>query len=302
MKLPYVVTDVFTDRRFGGNQLAVVLDAAKLTQAQMQAVARAFNFSETTFVLPPEDPANTRRVRIFTPGREIPFAGHPNVGTACVLAERGELGGGRGPWTMVFEEEAGRVTLEVRQQSEDVLRAEFTAPQAPVIGAELDPEPVAAAVGLAPTSIVTRRHAPRLASAGMTFVCVEIDDREALARARPDADALGRLPGHDAHHGSILVYTRDAGVPGADLRARMFAPGLGVPEDPATGSAAAALSGLLGGIAETSTGEVPLVIAQGFEMGRPSRIETTAVKANGEVTAVRVAGPAVTFAEGTLRI
>jgi len=302
MKLSYVITDVFTDRRFGGNQLAVVLDAAGLTTEQMQAVAREFNFSETTFVLPPEDPANTRRVRIFTPSREIPFAGHPNVGTACVLAERGEAGGGDGPWQMTFEEDAGLVTLEVRRQCEGILHAEFTAPRAPTIGAEIDPELVAVAVGLTPASVVTSRHAPRLASAGMAFVCVEIDGREALARARPDADALARLPGHDAHHGSILVYTRDAGVPGADVRARMFALDLGVPEDPATGSAAAALSGLLGRLSDTATGEVPLAIAQGIEMGRPSRIETTAVKAAGEVTAVRVAGPAVTFAEGTLHI
>lgn len=302
MEIRFVLTDVFTDRPFGGNQLAVVPDARGLSGAQMQAVAREFNFSETTFVLPPADHGNTRRVRIFTPATELPFAGHPNVGTAAVLAATGELGATDRPLRVAFEEEAGLVRVDIDAREADRPWAELTAPNAPVLGGESDPAALAGALALDPADVVAASHPPRFASAGVWFLIAELRGRDALARATPDAGALAALPGAAEAAGNVFVYTRDTGDAEADIRARMFAPGMGVPEDPATGAAAAAVAGLFGALDAAPEGEAAFTIAQGVEMGRPSRIRATAEKRGGAVVAARVGGTAILVGDGRLQV
>lgn len=302
MDIRYVIADVFTKQPFGGNQLAVLPDARGLSDGLMQAIAREFNFSETTFVLPPEDPANTRRVRIFTPADELPFAGHPNVGTAAALAAGGDLGATDRPLKVAFEEGAGLVRLYIDARGDGAPWAELTAPQAPAVGAETDADAVAAALGLATEDVLVDRHPPRLASAGVPFVVAELGNCAALARARPTAAALEALPGVGEARGSVFVYTRETGDGAADVRARMFAPSLGIPEDPATGAASAALAGLLGPLAGTPEGEVGITIAQGVEMGRPSLIQVTAELRDGAVATVRVGGRTVIVGEGRLAL
>lgn len=295
MRYPYHILDVFTDRPFGGNQLAVLPDARGLDTATMQRIAREFNFSESTFVLPPEDAANTRRVRIFTPFRELPFAGHPNIGTAIALVASGEVDAG----ILRFEEDAGLVPVRVEQDAAGALRAELTAPQPPEPGAVFDPAELAPALGLDTADIVTDRHPPQLISAGIAFLCIELRDRAALARSRLTANAAERVTPSGAV--GVLLYTRDA-ADGFDLQARMYGVGVGVDEDPATGSAAAALAGLLALLDER--GEVTLRwrIAQGIEMGRSSLLEASADKRDGKVTAIRVGGAAVRVAEGWIEV
>lgn len=294
MRYPYHILDVFTDRPFGGNQLAVLPDARGLDAATMQRIAREFNFSESTFVLPPEDAANTRRVRIFTPFRELPFAGHPNIGTAIALVASGEVEAG----VLRFEEGAGLVPVRVEQDAADALHAELTAPRPPELGDVFEAAELAPVLGLAEADIVIDRHPPRLVSAGIPFLCIELRDRDALARSRLTTDAAERLA--DCATG-FLVYTHEAGE-GLDLRMRMYAPAVGVPEDPATGSAAVALAGLLALLDERDTVTLHWRIAQGVEMGRPSLLQASADKQDGAVTAIRVAGMAVRVAEGWIEV
>lgn len=295
MRYRYHILDVFTDRPFGGNQLAVLPDARGLGTATMQLIAREFNFSESTFVLPPEDAANTRRVRIFTPFRELPFAGHPNIGTAIALVASGEVEAG----VLRFEEGAGLVLVRVEQDATGALRAELTAPQPPELGAMFEVSELAPVLNLTETDIVIERHPPRLASAGIPFLCIELRDRAALARSRLAADAAERVTLSDGV--GVLLYTRDA-ADGFDLQARMYGVGVGVDEDPATGSAAAALAGLLALLDERSDVTLHWRIAQGVEMGRPSLLEASADKQDGTVTAIRVAGSAIRVAEGWIEV
>lgn len=295
MRYPYHIFDVFTDRPFGGNQLAILPNASGLDTAAMQRIAREFNFSESAFVLPPEYAANTRRVRIFTPFRELPFAGHPNIGTAIALVASGEVEAG----VLRFEEDAGLVPVRVEQNADGILRAELTAPQPPELGAVFDAAELALALGLNTNDIITERHPPRLASAGIPFLCIELRDRDALARSRLASDATKRITTSGAV--GILLYTRDA-TDGFDLQARMYGVGVGVDEDPATGSAAAALTGLLALLDERSDVTLHWCIAQGVEMGRPSLLEASADKRGGKVTAIRVGGAAVRVAEGWIEV
>jgi len=282
MKRRFVTVDVFTDRPFGGNPLAVVLDAEGLSGDAMQTIAREFNLSETTFVLPPADPANTARVRIFTPGRELPFAGHPNVGTAFVLAREGRLFGKSLKSTLRFEEGAGLVFVDIRPGPDGPLGARLTAPQGFTRGDTFTPDEFAPCVGLAPDDIDTSAHPPLLGSAGMVFPIARLKGVEALARARGNGDAISR---HPAMGGHIYIYAPDPAAPGT-FRARMFAPGLGIAEDPATGAAAAALTGLLGDLASDDGSHVYRIV-QGVKMGRPSLIETSADVSGGTVSAIR---------------
>lgn len=290
----YCICDVFTDTRFGGNQLAVLPDARGLSDAAMQQIAREFNFSETTFVLPPEQ-GHTRRVRIFTPRAEMPFAGHPNVGTAFALASAGEFGPLDQPLTVTFEERAGPVPVTVERLADGMIRCELRAPEPLSLGPLVPPEVLAPAVSLAPDDIVARTHPPRVASVGLPFVFAELRDRAALQRARPNLAgvdgvvALGVVP-------DIHLYVR--GDDGFDLRARMFAPLDGVPEDPATGSANVALAALLASLDPSADGVLRWRIAQGVEMGRPSLLEATAVKRGGEVVEARVGGGSVLVSQG----
>lgn len=287
---------MFTKIAFGGNPLAVVLDAEGLSSADMQTIAREFNYSETTFVLPPKSDANTANVRIFTPARELPFAGHPNVGTAFVLAGEGSVFGTTIGATVRFEEVAGLVAIDlIRDNGGPVTGALLTAPQAPTIGREYSAGAMAACVGLEADDIVTESHPPILASTGMAFPVAELTDLNALKRAVPDTAAIGKEPDMLGH---VFIYVRDGDDP-RHLRARMFAPGMGVYEDPATGSAAAALTGLLGDL-ECRDGTFNYRITQGVEMGRPSLIETAADIIDGKITAVRVGGHCVAMMRGEL--
>ncbi|MHC6156831.1 PhzF family phenazine biosynthesis protein [Bradyrhizobium elkanii] len=300
MQRRYITVDVFTDRAFGGNPLGVVLDAEGLSTEEMQAIATEFNYSETTFVLPPQDKANDAQVRIFTVRSEIPFAGHPNVGTAFVLASRAA----KAPARLRFEEKAGLVPVEILSDGGNVIGAELTAPQALQRTNEVSAAAAAACLSLTAADVKTDRHAPQVVSVGLPFLVVEIASREALKRARPDAAAFARTLaeiGRDV----VYFYTRD--VPASeqplDLQARMFHPGAsGLSEDPATGSATAACAALLADIDPARDGELRLRIGQGVDMGRPSLLLTRVRKQAGAINSVHVGGGCVKMMEGTLNV
>jgi len=303
MRYRYFICDVFTERRFGGNPLAVLPDARGLTDRQMQRVAREFNFSESTFVLPPEN-GGTRRVRIFTPTTEIPFAGHPNVGTAFVLATMGELGdlGGADEHgrriEAVFEEKAGNVPVSIERR-DGFVRCELEAPERLSIGKSATPEMLAAAVSLVAEDVVTATHPPEVASVGLPFTFAELKDRGALERARSRMDGVDALKAAGLNP-DVLIYVRSGDE--FDVRARMFAPLDGVPEDPATGSANCALAALLAKHDPRPSGELRWRIAQGVEMGRPSLLEARARKKDGEVVDVRIGGASVMVSEGWIEV
>jgi trans-2,3-dihydro-3-hydroxyanthranilate isomerase len=310
MRLTFVTVDVFTDRAFGGNPLAVVLDATGLSSAQMQAIAAEFNLAETTFVLPPKDPTHTAQVRIFTPRAEMPFAGHPNVGTAFALAREGTCHGRPvGAETMVFEELAGLVPMEMIRKGGVVTGARLAAPQPLTLGDTVSAEIVAEACGLATGDIETRHHAPRIASCGAPFVFAELKDRRALAAARPRDEVFARhLPRERAN--GVHLYVQAAGqgddfggdLGDVDIQCRMFAPRHGIYEDPATGSANVALIGLLAAFRPEPDLTLEKTIAQGVDMGRPSLLEARAEKSGGTVTATYIGGTCVPMMRGTLDV
>jgi trans-2,3-dihydro-3-hydroxyanthranilate isomerase len=300
MQRRYVTVDVFTDRAFGGNQLAVVLDAAGLSTRQMQAIATEFNYSETTFVLPPRDAANDAEVRIFTPVRELPFAGHPNVGTAFVLASLATEAKSR----LLFEEKAGLVPVDVVRAQGRVLSTELTAPQPLSRLAQCSAEEVAACISLTAADIVSDRHAPQVVSVGTPFVVAEVTTRDAVRRAKPDAAAFARMLPRDGAF-SVYFYTRDVAATEApcELQARMFFPGAsGLIEDPATGSATVAAAALFADLDPARDGELKLTIGQGFDMGRPSILKTRVRKQDGRIVSAHVGGSSVQMMEGTLRL
>ena len=284
----FVTLDVFTDRRFGGNQLAVFPDARGLSDADMQALATEFNLSETTFVLPPKDPAHTAQVRIFNRSAEMPFAGHPNVGTGFVLAGLGRDTGG----VLVFEEIAGLVEVTVaRDGAGQLTGAAIAAPQALSLGVQFTPEEVAACAGISPADVITTNHTPVQASVGVDFVFAEVT-AEALTRAGPnvagfEAAAAGR-EGFSMRL-SLHLYARE----GDGLRARMFSPLTGTFEDAATGSANATLGALL--LSLTSDDAASYEVSQGTEMGRPSVLKVTARRAADGVRAMVGGGCAPMF-------
>jgi trans-2,3-dihydro-3-hydroxyanthranilate isomerase len=297
----FVTVDVFTEQRFGGNPLAVFPDARGLTEAQMQAIAAEFNLSETTFVLPPANPQNHARVRIFTPRHEMPFAGHPNVGTGFVLAGRTE----NPPEHFVFEEDAGLVRVHIlRNPDKTVSGARISAPRALSIDIEIPVDVVAACASLHENEVVTRAHTPLVASVGVPFVIAEVANVEALSRASPDIGAFRAAVGRFSAMGerfALHLYTWH-GEGSGRLRTRMFAPPGGVLEDPATGSANAALAALLTSLAPGENVDLHYDIEQGIEMGRPSQIIASARKtAEGPVLAT-VAGSCVPVMRGTLTL
>jgi trans-2,3-dihydro-3-hydroxyanthranilate isomerase len=295
MQLEFVTVDVFTDRRFGGNPLAVVPDAAGLGTAQMQAIANEFNLSETTFVLPPKDPAHSAEVRIFTPKFELPFAGHPNVGTAFVVGRRGHP---HDP--LIFEEQAGLVPVVLLREGSSIIGARLTAPQPLAVGAAVAVETIAAACSLAADDIDTRNHAPCVAGCGTRFMFAEVRTRQALERAQPRGDIFAANFPIEGTTG-IHLYWRD-GADGIDIRTRMFAPLHGVPEDPATGSANVALVGLLASLRPERDLSLDIRIAQGVEMGRPSLLEAAADKRGGVVTETRIGGRCIPVMSGTIEV
>ena len=296
MKYPYYTCDVFTETRFGGNPLAVLPQADGLSAHQMQQIAREFNFSESAFVFPSRA-GHTRHVRIFTPSREVPFAGHPNVGTAFVLASAGEFGEIRASLTVTFEEEAGLVSVTIREERGKIASCELAAPQPFSLGKTISAQLVASAVSLDTEDIVTETHHPQVGSVGLPFLIVELRDRSALERARANISGLEAL-GAEGVWPSVHLYTR--ATDGFDIRARMFAPLAGVPEDPATGSANCALAGLLAHYSGQPGGSFSWRIAQGVEMGRPSTLIARAEKVAGVVQATWVGGASVLVSEGTI--
>ncbi len=292
MKRQFVTVDVFTDRKFGGNPLAVLPDAQGLSTEQMQAIAAEFNYAETTFVLSPQDPKNTAHVRIFTPKAEMPFAGHPNVGTAFVLARLGRAKGAR----MVFEEKAGLVVMDLTHEDGIVVATRLAAPQPFTLGETITPEIVAQACGLAPDQIETGAHRPVVASTGNNFVFAEVKSRAVLKSATYNTEIFTKhLPMARAVGIHLYVPAQEHGV---EIQSRMFAPLFGVPEDPATGSANVTLIGLLAHLDKRADLTLSKTIGQGFDMGRPSVLEAMAEKKAGKVTATYIGGRCVPMLSG----
>lgn len=300
MRRRYATADVFTDRMFRGNPVAVVLDADGLSTAQMQAIASEFNYSETTFVLPPRDPSHTAWVRIFTPSREIPFAGHPNIGTAFVLAQQAIARGESPPDRLLFEEEAGLVPVSLLRESEIVAGAKLIAPEPLSRRAQVAPAHAAACLSLSAEDVRTDAHPPQVISVGLPFLVLELVSRDALCRAKPNRAAYDDLLPLDGAV-SVYAYTSDvvrrASDAGSDLQARMFTPRM--TEDPATGSATAATAALLAELRGDT--ELSLRVGQGFDMGRPSILLASVHKLDGVATAF-VGGRCVAVMDGTLHL
>jgi trans-2,3-dihydro-3-hydroxyanthranilate isomerase len=298
MRYRYYLCDIFTDRRFGGNQLAVLPDASGLSDAQMQNIAREFNLTETTFVFPPEA-GHTRKVRIFTTTTEVPFAGHPNIGTAFALATMGEFGEIGSTIQVYFEEKAGLVPVSILKNPGKPLSCRLAAPERLSLGTVASPELVAAAVSLDPADIITTNHPPRVASVGLPFLFAELRDRSALQRAEIDMKKLYVLAAEGLTPDIHLYVLCDDDF---DIRARVFAPLDGVPEDPATGSANCALAGILSHYNDAPSGIFKWRIAQGVEMGRPSILNAEAEKKNGVVIKTTIGGACVMVAEGFIDV
>ena len=303
MQLPFHTLDVFTDRRFGGNPLAVVHDADRLSGEAMQTIAREFNVSETVFVLKPENPAHSARIRIFTPARELSFAGHPTIGAAVLLAQlRAPATNGERDAIVALEEGIGTVRVGVRLPAGAAPFAEFDAPKLPEEAGAMPPvERLAAALGLIPSEIGFENHRPTRFSAGNTFAFVPIASLEAMARARANAPYWAAAFGGMGAIGAFL-YTRQCVHNTAAFHARMFAPDSGVPEDPATGSAAASFAGVVHHFDDQPDGVHKRAIEQGYEMGRPSLIYLTLVVEGGRLGSVRIGGHAVRVTEGVLTV
>lgn len=286
--------DVFTDRRFAGNPLAVVMDAQGLSGADMQAIAKEFNLSETSFVLPPEHEGHTARVRIFTPGYEMPYAGHPTVGTAIAIAQARGLEG-----ELQLELNAGLFPVKV-DLGGDAPFAEFSNPNLPKeTGAAPAPEAIEAALTLPEGALDCGAHCPRLIGAGVDYVCARAEI-EAVRAARLDSGAFAAL-GLDEIVG-VYLYAEGGEAADAAYHVRMFAPDAGVSEDPATGSAAAALPGQIALSENLSDGAHRWIIEQGFEMGRPSRLTAIVETSGGVVTSVRIGGNAVPVQKGQISV
>ena len=301
MRLNFVTVDVFTVTQFAGNPLGVVLNAEGLSSEQMQRIAAEFNLAETTFVLPPKDPAHTAEVRIFTPRHEMPFAGHPNVGTAFALAREGKsYGRPVNGDKLIFEEKAGLVPISLLKDGATVSGARLASPQLLSVTDEIPVDLVARACSLSSEDVLTTHHLPCIASCGAPFIIAELGSRDALARASGRTEVFveetSKYPAT-----SILIYTQvdDDNI---DVRARMFAPHRGIPEDPATGSANVALIGLLAKLRPEQNLQLAKTIAQGVEMGRPSMLMADADKKDGTVTATYIGGRCVPVMSGTIEL
>jgi len=294
----FYTADVFTSVRFGGNPLAVLPDARGLDDQAMRTLAREFNYSETAFVFPPEDPAHTRRVRIFTPASELPFAGHPTVGTAYILAAIGEIPLAGDLTRIVLEEGVGPVPVAIRAQGGRPVFSQLSAAKMPEYGpTPPPPEEIAAVYGLHPQDMLGGDWGMEAVSCGVPFLFVPLRGREALARIRLDRQRYDQvLAPYWAREAFLFCFEPERA--GSDLRARMFAPYMGIAEDPATGAAATALAGYLGRHAPSSLPTQRWVVEQGFEMGRPSILEVEMDQAGGQVQAVRVGGASVLVSEG----
>lgn len=305
MERRFYTLDVFTERKLAGNPLAVVLDAEDLVRANdtqgMLAIAREFNLSETVFVAEPRDPVNSARVRIFTPVGELPFAGHPTVGTAVLLAHLRAADHIKGPGGVVIalEEEIGLVKVEVAQRPGREARGVFAIPRLP----ERTPwtpdlETLGAALGIDPVDIGFGAHAPSCWNAGVPFAMVPVRDLATLAKASIADSSAWRAAFGFTGKNAALIYTRETGDPAHHVRARMFMAGVG--EDPATGSAAAAFSGAAVHFERPEDGMHQIIIEQGYEMGRPSQIVLDLDVQSGLLRGAHIGGGAVIVSQGTL--
>lgn len=295
MPLRFTTLDVFTDRPFGGNPLAVFCDQPELPADRMQSIAREFNLSETVFIVPPRDPRALRRLRIFTPTKEMQFAGHPTIGAVHALVDAG-ITGDRSEFAL--ELEVGLVPIKVVRRDGAPPFLQLTAARVPETrGTAPSHSDLAKMLSLQEADVIDDAQAW---SCGTPFLFVPVRDRAALARAKPDSAAWSKaLSG--AWTAEAFVFCREPELPSSHVRARMFAPDLGVFEDPATGSAAAAFAGYLAAREPARNGTHSWVVEQGFEMGRPSILRVEAdTSGDGKVTAVRVGGTAVKMSEGTL--
>lgn len=303
MAYRYAILDVFTETPLAGNPLAVVPDAAGLDDARMQAIAAEFNLSETVFCFPPSRPVHSASIRIFTPRQELPFAGHPTVGTAIYLA-RARLNDGKGlaESVVILEEKVGPVRCGVFLKPDGERgHAIFDVPQVPrQLGANLDRELVAAALGLTPAEIGFENHQPTAFTAGAPYIYVPVRNLDVIARAGPVPGPWAAAIGAISH--AMYVYCRDTVGVGRQFHARCFAPTAGIAEDPATGGAAAAFPGVIKHFDAHPSGSHRFVIEQGFEMGRPSLIALEVDIEGSEVAAARIGGDAVVVAEGELRV
>ena len=307
--VPYSLYDVFTDTALAGNPLAVVdLRAASLPEARLQALAREFNLSETVFLLPPERPVHTARLRIFTPDRELPFAGHPTVGAAVALA-RDTLADGIEAGLLLMEEPIGLIRAAVRMAGDAAARrrgfAEFDLATLPKRRPwEADRDDIALALGLSPHQIGFENHVPSDFDGGMPYFCVPVRDLEALSALRPDPALYARTFAGGVGHDSVYAYTRETVGAHSDFAARMMWPVGGMlREDPATGSGVASLAGAIMTFDAPMEGTHRLTIEQGFAMGRPSHIALELeVDAGGTLAAARLGGHAVCIAEGVLHL
>jgi trans-2,3-dihydro-3-hydroxyanthranilate isomerase len=303
MNARYITCDVFTDHTFGGNQLAVFPDASGIPPELMHPIAKEFNYSETTFVLPPSDPKHTRRVRIFTPGGELQFAGHPTVGTAHVLAATGAIALNGDVTSVVLEEGVGPVPVSIRAEGKRPTFAQLSVAQLPQVGPPPpDAKTLAAMLSLSPRDLPDDDSlVPQAVSCGTPFLFVPLRDRKAVARAKIRIDIYEDAL-RDYYTNKVFLFALDPEHDGHDVRARMFAPAIGVPEDPATGSAAVGLGGYLAARDPRADGTLRWVVEQGFEMGRPSILEVEVDKRRGEITAARVGGETVLVCEGSIRL
>lgn len=301
MRARFYTLDVFTNRIFGGNPLAVFIDATAIPESALQSIALELNLSETVFVYPPADPKHTRRVRIFTPVYEMPFAGHPTVGCAFALAALGEVPLA-GETRIVLEEGVGPVPVLIRGEFKNPTFAQLSVAKLPETG---PPPPgrthLAEMLSLDPSDILGGMAAPQAISCGFPFLIVPLRDLDAVRRARVRMDQWeSALKSYWAP--DVLVFARDADREGSIIRARVFVPGQGIIEDPATGSAVAALGGYLGAREAATSGNFSYVVEQGFEIRRPSILELEVDKTDGEVSAVRVGGSAVMVSEGMMDV
>jgi trans-2,3-dihydro-3-hydroxyanthranilate isomerase len=297
MRRNYHTLDVFTDTPLAGNPLAVVLDAEGLDDARMQGIAREFNLAETVFVRAPRDPVNTAALRIFTPAREMPFAGHPTVGAAALLAHlrARELLAAQ-DLRLVLEERIGEVVCVARHRHGQALAAYFTLPRPPQrSGAAPSAADIAERLGLEPADIGFGAHRPTVYGAGVDFLFAPIASAAALRKANPDRYAWGADGGP-----GVYLYTRETTRTSAAYRARMFAAGWGVREDPATGSAASAFAGVVMEFEPPADGEHSIVIEQGIEMGRRSEIALGLEVEGGALKSATIGGSVAPIAEGAI--
>lgn len=302
MKREFVTLDVFTDTRFAGNPLAVVLDGEGLSTERMQAAAREFNLSETVFLLPPDDENHMAKLRIFTPGSELPFAGHPTVGAAVQLAvaNYGHPGNGIDA-ILMLDENIGPVRVGVKLAPGKAAYAEFDVPKfSQNHGEPPSTDNLCAALGLTHGEIGFENHKPSQWSAGMPFVFVPLRDLATVQRASVNLAAWKDC--FAGHPDEVFVYCRETEHQGNQFHGRMFAPQIGIMEDPATGAAAAAFSGVIHHFDQPTDGTHSYIVEQGFEMGRPSKLRIEMDIARGAVHAARIGGYAVFVSSGEITI